>query len=81
MENFPSIDNVIRKKMWENPMKTFSQLGLMLVLIIIVACGQVSKKSPIDIESEREAVMAEFKSLIVVSESGDVEGYMNHLCP
>jgi len=60
-------------------MKTSNQLGLMLVLIIIMACGQVSKKSPIDIESEREAVIAEFKDLIVVSESGDVEGYMNHL--
>ncbi len=60
-------------------MKTFSQLGLMLVLIIIMACGQVSKKSSFDVESERETVMAEFKGLIVVSESGDVEGYMNHL--
>jgi len=33
-------------------MKTFSQLGLMLVLIIIMACGQVSKKSSFDVESE-----------------------------
>ncbi len=64
-------------------MKTFSQLGLMLVLINIMACGQVSKKSSFDVEAEREAereaVMAVFKGLIVVSESGDVEGYMNHL--
>jgi ketosteroid isomerase-like protein len=65
--------------MEENPMKASSQLGLMLVLIIIMACGQVSKKSSIDIEAEQEAVMAVFKGLIVVSESGDVEGYMNHL--
>lgn len=60
-------------------MKASSQLGLMLVLIIITACGQGYKKSAIDVEAEREAVMEAFKGLIVVSETGDVEGYMNHL--
>ncbi|MFC1651090.1 YybH family protein [Candidatus Latescibacterota bacterium] len=60
-------------------MKASSQLGLMLVFIIIMACGQGNNKSAIDVEAEREAVMVVFKGLLVMSESGNVEGYMNHL--
>jgi uncharacterized protein (TIGR02246 family) len=39
-----------------------------------------NEKTPlVDVDAEKEAIMAVFKGLIVVSESGDAEGYINLL--
>jgi len=61
--------------------------SLMIIPLVILLCfafgcqqgEEVAEEPTVDVEAEREAVMAVFKGLLMVSESGDAEGYMNHL--
>ena len=57
-------------------------LPLALILSFIVGCQQgeeVTEGPALDVEAEREAIMAVCKDWAAVSESGDAEGYMNYL--